>query len=47
MGDYMGEGDEFNKSVMYAYVDLMSFTGMTIDAALRHFLAGSPYATTV
>jgi brefeldin A-inhibited guanine nucleotide-exchange protein len=40
IGDYMGEGDEFNKSVLYAYVDLMSFTGMTIDGALRHFLAG-------
>ena len=40
IGDYMGEGDDFNKSVLYAYVDLMSFTGMTIDGALRHFLAG-------
>jgi len=40
MGDYMGEGDDFNKSVLYAYVDLMSFTDMTIDGALRKFLAG-------
>ena len=40
MGDYMGEGDEFNKAVLYAYVDLMSFSDMSIDQALRHFLAG-------
>jgi brefeldin A-inhibited guanine nucleotide-exchange protein len=40
VGDYMGEPDEFNKGVLYAYVDGMSFNGMTIDGALRHFLSG-------
>ena len=30
IGDYMGEGDDFNKSVLYAYVDLMSFTGKVV-----------------
>ena len=25
MGDYMGEGDDWSKSVLYAYVDQMSF----------------------
>eukprot|EP00960_Hanusia_phi_P077756 768738-Hanusia_phi.AAC.3 len=40
IGEYMGEPDELNKAVLYAYVDMMSFANMTIDEALRHFLAG-------
>ena len=40
VGEYMGEGDDFNKGVLYAYVDAMCFEGMTIDGALRHFLSG-------
>jgi brefeldin A-inhibited guanine nucleotide-exchange protein len=39
VGDFLGEGDEFNKSVLYAYVDAIDFAGLTFDAALRKFLS--------
>lgn len=40
IGDYMGEDKDFNKEVMYAYVDQMDFTGLTFDQGIRHFLKG-------
>ncbi|PRP81479.1 ankyrin repeat-containing protein [Planoprotostelium fungivorum] len=39
IGDYLGEGDAFNKSVMKDFVDLMDFAGLDFDDALRHFLS--------
>ena len=39
VGDYLGEGDDFNKSVLYAYVDMIDFSGHTFDQALRKFLS--------
>jgi brefeldin A-inhibited guanine nucleotide-exchange protein len=40
LGDYMGESDEYNKAVMYAYVDCYDFTGLDFVAALRLMLSG-------
>ncbi|CAI9090751.1 OLC1v1025581C1 [Oldenlandia corymbosa var. corymbosa] len=40
VGDYMGQHEEFPLSVMHAYVDSMSFSGMKFDAAIREFLKG-------
>uniref|UniRef100_F1KQQ2 Brefeldin A-inhibited guanine nucleotide-exchange protein 2 n=1 Tax=Ascaris suum TaxID=6253 RepID=F1KQQ2_ASCSU len=40
VGDYMGDGDDFNKKVMYAYIDQMDFSGKDFVAALRQFLDG-------
>jgi len=39
VGDFLGEGDDFNKQVLYKYVDLIDFKDMTFDAALRKFLS--------
>ncbi len=39
VGDFLGEGDDFNKQVLYAYVDAIDFAGLTFDAALRKFLS--------
>lgn len=39
VGEYLGEGDDFNKQVLYTYVDLLDFSGLTFDAALRKFLS--------
>ncbi|CAL2032486.1 unnamed protein product [Caenorhabditis brenneri] len=38
IGDFLGDPDEFNNSVMHSYVDLLDFTSMGILAALRLFL---------
>ncbi|ORX43829.1 hypothetical protein BCR36DRAFT_360675 [Piromyces finnis] len=38
IGEYLGEGDEYNIQVMHAFVDLMSFSNMTFVTALRVFL---------
>ncbi|KAJ1679873.1 guanine nucleotide exchange protein for ADP-robosylation factor, partial [Spiromyces aspiralis] len=38
LGEYLGEGDQFNVSVMHAFVDLMDFADMEFVAALRSFL---------
>eukprot|EP00966_Prymnesium_polylepis_P128095 2962571-Prymnesium_polylepis.1 len=35
VGDFLGEGDDFNKQVLYKYVDSIDFKDMTFDAALR------------
>ena len=40
IGDYLSEPNEFNKQILYAYVEYMSFKGMDIDMAVRHFLKG-------
>ncbi|VDN05986.1 unnamed protein product [Thelazia callipaeda] len=40
VGDYLGDGDEFNKQVMYAYVDQMDFSSYDFVSALRQFLDG-------
>lgn len=38
VGDYLGEGDEKNISIMHAFVDQFDFTGLSIVDALRNFL---------
>lgn len=38
IGEYLGEGEEWNIQVMHAFVDLMDFTEMTFVSALRTFL---------
>ena len=40
IGEYLGGEKEQNIQCMYAYVDLLDFTGMSLDSALRYFLAG-------
>eukprot|EP00762_Andalucia_godoyi_P001130 ANDGO_01933.mRNA.1 Brefeldin A-inhibited guanine nucleotide-exchange protein 3 len=40
VGEYLGEGDDFNVRVLYHYVDALAFQGMLFDDALRHFLSG-------
>ena len=40
IGNYLGEGKEYNLLVLHSYVDLLDFTGMEIDEAIRKFLAG-------
>ena len=40
MGDFLGEGDDFNKAVMYAYVDQFDFQEKDFLTALRQFLEG-------
>jgi len=40
IGDYLGERDDYNLSVMHAYVDGMDFTSMGFDGAIRLFLSG-------
>ena len=39
VGEYLGEGADFNKSVLYVYVDSISFADMSFDNALRKFLS--------
>ncbi|VDO69404.1 unnamed protein product [Heligmosomoides polygyrus] len=38
VGDFLGDPDEFNKQVMYAYVDDMDFSSRDFVSALRLFL---------
>ncbi|KAG7395171.1 Brefeldin A-inhibited guanine nucleotide-exchange protein 1 [Phytophthora boehmeriae] len=44
VGDYLGNGVHYQGGfcvkVLHEYVDMMDFTGMEIDVAIRHFLAG-------
>ncbi|KAH9416417.1 Brefeldin A-inhibited guanine nucleotide-exchange protein 1 [Dermatophagoides pteronyssinus] len=40
MGEFMGDFNQFNKEVMYAYVDQMDFSRRDIVSALRFFLEG-------
>ena len=39
VGEYLGEGDDFNKQVLYRYVDSIDFSDSTFDNALRKFLS--------
>ena len=36
IGDYLGDPDDFNRAVMYQYVDLLDFTGKDLVQALRY-----------
>ncbi|ULU14362.1 hypothetical protein L3Y34_016702 [Caenorhabditis briggsae] len=38
VGDFLGDSDEFNNSVMHAYIDFLDFSSIDILAALRLFL---------
>jgi brefeldin A-inhibited guanine nucleotide-exchange protein len=38
IGEYLGEGDDYNIQVMHAFVDLMSFNNLSFVTALRVFL---------
>lgn len=40
IGDWMGLPDDFNKKVLYCYVESMNFRNMDFDKALRNFLQG-------
>lgn len=40
IGDYLGERDDYNLSVMHAFVDNMDFASLGFDAAIRSFLSG-------
>ncbi|XVF48806.1 hypothetical protein PTKIN_Ptkin03bG0218000 [Pterospermum kingtungense] len=40
IGDYLGQHEEFPLSVMHAYVDSITFSGMKFDTAVREFLKG-------
>ena len=40
VGDFMGEEAEFNKKVLYAYVEQMSFFGLAFDDGIRAFVSG-------
>ena len=39
MGEFLGEGEDFNKQTLYKYVDSIEFGDMTFDGALRKFLS--------
>uniref|UniRef100_A0A7E4WE95 SEC7 domain-containing protein n=1 Tax=Panagrellus redivivus TaxID=6233 RepID=A0A7E4WE95_PANRE len=38
LGDYLGDGDDFHKKVMYAYIDQFDFADVPFLQALRNFL---------
>ncbi|KAL7751070.1 guanine nucleotide exchange protein for ADP-robosylation factor [Sorochytrium milnesiophthora] len=38
IGEYLGEGDPFNISVMHAFIDQMDFVNLKLVSALRQFL---------
>ena len=40
IGEYLGEADEYSLQVMYAYVDMLDFAGMSYVGGIRHFLKG-------
>ncbi|KAL3679071.1 hypothetical protein R1sor_022027 [Riccia sorocarpa] len=40
IGDYLGQHEEFQLSVMHEYVDSMNFENMKFDQAIREFLKG-------
>ncbi|CAM6125431.1 unnamed protein product [Calypogeia fissa] len=40
IGDYLGQHEEFQLSVMHAFVDQMQFGGSKFDLAIREFLKG-------
>ncbi|KAJ7332013.1 hypothetical protein JRQ81_014193 [Phrynocephalus forsythii] len=40
VGEFLGDSSKFNRDVMYAYVDLLDFSGKDFVSALRIFLEG-------
>ena len=40
IGEFLGDDKQLNKDTMKAYVDMMDFTGMRFDDAIRHYLSG-------
>ena len=40
VGDFMGEDADFNKKVLYAYVDQMDFRSLAFDDGIRAFVSG-------
>ncbi|KAN0023237.1 hypothetical protein ACTFIU_011404 [Dictyostelium citrinum] len=38
IGEYIGEGDDFNLQVLHAFVDELDFSGLDFDVALRKYL---------
>eukprot|EP00002_Diphylleia_rotans_P002235 TRINITY_DN11401_c0_g1_i1.p1 TRINITY_DN11401_c0_g1~~TRINITY_DN11401_c0_g1_i1.p1 ORF type:complete len:1504 (+),score=330.80 TRINITY_DN11401_c0_g1_i1:68-4579(+) len=40
VGEYLGEGEDFNIAVLKEYVEGISFADMTFDGALRYYLCG-------
>jgi brefeldin A-inhibited guanine nucleotide-exchange protein len=38
IGDYMGDGDQYNVDILHAYTELLDFTGYEIDDGIRYFL---------
>ncbi|KYR02337.1 ankyrin repeat-containing protein [Tieghemostelium lacteum] len=38
IGEYIGDGDDFNIQVLHSFVEELDFTGLEIDQALRKFL---------
>uniref|UniRef100_A0A6J0SJ82 Brefeldin A-inhibited guanine nucleotide-exchange protein 2 isoform X1 n=2 Tax=Pogona vitticeps TaxID=103695 RepID=A0A6J0SJ82_9SAUR len=40
VGEFLGDSNKFNRDVMYAYVDLLDFSGKDFVSALRIFLEG-------
>eukprot|EP00002_Diphylleia_rotans_P014444 TRINITY_DN2814_c0_g1_i8.p1 TRINITY_DN2814_c0_g1~~TRINITY_DN2814_c0_g1_i8.p1 ORF type:complete len:1545 (+),score=258.96 TRINITY_DN2814_c0_g1_i8:58-4692(+) len=40
IGEYLGEPDQFNVSVMHAYIDQVNFSGITFDEGIRTLLKG-------
>lgn len=40
IGEYLGDGNEFNIKVMHAFTDMRNFKDMTFDGALRLHLGG-------
>ena len=38
IGDFIGEGEDFNIKVMHAFIDMIDFSGFNFVDALRHFL---------
>ncbi|KAJ1626926.1 Sec7 domain-containing protein, partial [Pavlovales sp. CCMP2436] len=40
VGDYMGDHNEWNKGVLYAFVDSFDFAGLHFDDGIRRFMDG-------
>ena len=38
IGDFMGEGSQYNVDILHSYTELLEFTGMEIDDGIRYFL---------
>ena len=43
-GDFLGDPDEYNKTIMYIYVDMLDFKNKELVQALRLFLEAFRYA---